>query len=152
MDARAQVHQQKTEVMQNLLALMVSADASAEQRTQAKNSLRRIGDETLVEPLGRMMEESDEDIIVSDCSEVLGFLPVTAEVRTSLVRLLWHDSPDVRKVVMQSLARVGNKDVAAVLAVLIADCKDTAANNIFDGADETLAKRTRNAILGRPLN
>lgn len=150
MDARAQVQQQKTEVMQNLLALMVSTDVSPEQRSQAKSSLRRIGDETLVEPLGRIVEESDEDVIVSDCSEVLGFLPVTAEVRSSLVRLLWHDSPDVRRTAMRSLAHVGNKDVAAVLAVLIADSKDAA--NIFDATDETLAKRTRNAILGRPLN
>jgi HEAT repeat protein len=150
MDARAQVRQQKTEVVQNLLALMVSVDATPEQRLQAKNSLRRIGDMTLVEPLGQVLEESDEDVVVSDCSEVLGFLPVTAAVRMSLVKLLWHDSPEVRKTAMQSLARVGNKDVAAVLAVLIADCKDAA--NIFDADDEILAKRTRNAILGRPLN
>ena len=150
MDARVQVQQQKTEVMQNLLALMASADASPEQRTQAKNSLRRIGDETLVEPLGRMVEECDEDVIVSDCSEVLGFLPVTAEVRSSLVKLLWHDSSDVRQTVMRSLAHVGNKDVAAILAILIADSQD--AGNIFDAADETLAKQARDAILGRPLN
>ena len=150
MDARSRVQQQKSEIMQNLLALMVSADAPADQRSQAKNTLRRIGDETLVEPLGKLVEDSNEDAIVSDCSEVLGFLPVTGQVRTSLVRLLWHDSATVRKSAMQSLARVGTKDVAAVLAVVIADCKDAAS--FFAADDETLAKRTRNAILGRPLN
>ncbi len=150
MDTRVQVRQQKTEVMQNLLALMVSTDASPEQRSQAKSSLRRIGDETLVEPLGRIVEECNEDAVVSDCSEVLAFLPVTAGVRSSLVRLLWHDSPDVRRTAMQSLSHVGNRDVAAVLAVLIADCTDAA--NIFDATDEALANEARSAILGHPLN
>jgi HEAT repeat protein len=150
MDARSRVQQQKSEIIQNLLALMVSADASPEQRSQAKHTLRRIGDETLVEPLGRFVEDSNDDAVVSDCSEVLGFLPVTGRVRASLVRLLWHDSPAVRTSAMESLSRVGNKDVAAVLAILISDCQEP--TSFFAADDETLAKRTRNAILGRPLN
>ena len=150
MDAHSQVQQQKVEILQNLVALMVSADAPPDQRGCAKQSLRRIGDESIVEPLGRLADESNEDTVVSDCSEVLGFLPVTASVRTSLMQLLWHDSPEVRKTVMRSLARVGNKDVAAVLAVLIADSKDPAT--IFGADDEVLAKRVRNGLLGRPLN
>jgi HEAT repeat protein len=150
MDARSQVQQQKAKILRNLLALMVSADASPDQRRSAKQSLRRIGDESIVEPLGRIVEESNQDAIVLDCSEVLGCLPVNARVRGSLLQLLWHDSPEVRRTVMRSLARVGNKDVAAVLAVLIADCKNAAT--IFDADDEVLAKRVRNGLLGRPLN
>jgi HEAT repeat protein len=150
MSDQSLARQQKTEVMRNLLALMVSPEASPDERDAAKQSLRHIGDDSIVEALGRMVEESDNDVVVSDCSEVLGFLPVTAGVTTSLVRLLWHDSPQVRRTVMQSLARVGNRTVAAVLAVLITDSKDSAS--MFDATDEALAKRARSAILGRPLN
>ena len=147
---RSSVEQQKVEVMRNLLALMIDNAETPDRREAAKHSLRRIGDVSIVGSLAQVIEESNSEAAVSDATEILGFLPATANIRTSLIRLLWHESPDVRRAAMQSLARIGNKEVASVLAVIISDSKDPAT--IFDVTDGNFAKQVRSRILRRSLN
>jgi len=144
---RSSSEQQKTEVLRKLVTVLVDSYSPSEDRQSAKYSLQRIGDYTIVGTLGEVVEDSNDDTTVADVTEVLSFLPATSNVRTSLMRLLWSDSPTVRRSAMQALSCVGDKQVAAVLTVIMSESQDSAT--IFDATDGELAQQTREAILRR---
>lgn len=144
---RSSSEQQKTEVLRKLVTVLVNSDTPSEDRQSAKYSLQRIGNYTVVGTLGEVIEGSNDATIVADVTEVLSFLPATSNVRTSLLKLLWSDSPTVRRSAMQALLRVGDRDVAAVLAVVMSESQDPAT--IFDATDGELAQQTKEAILRR---
>ena len=144
---RSSSEQQKTEILRKLVVVLVDSDTPPEDRQSAKYSLQKIGNYTIVGTLGEAIEDSNDDTTVADVTEVLSFLPATSNVRTSLLRLLWSDSPTVRRSAMQALLRVGDGDVAAVLAVVMSESQDSAT--IFDATDGELAQQTRQAILRR---
>jgi len=144
---RSSSEQQKTEILRKLVAVLVDSDTPPEDRQSAKYSLQRIGNYTIVGALGEVIEESEDGTIIADATEVLSLLPATTNVRTSLMMLLWHDSPTVRSSAMQALSRVGDEEVAAVLTVIMSESQDPAT--IFNATDGELAQQTREAILGR---
>jgi len=139
--------QQKIEVLRNLLAIMIDSNASPDYRQAAKRSLEHIGDLSIVDMLGQIVEAQSDDQIISDASELLGFMPTTPGTETSLIKLLWHDSPEVRRKAIQSLARVGDQRTASILGVIVSDSQDSAT--IFDTAEGALAEQARRAILRR---
>ena len=144
---RSSSEQQKTEVLRKLVTVLVDSDTPSEDRQSAKCSLQRIGDYTIVGTLGEAIEDSNDDTTVADITQVLSLLPATSTVRASLLRLLWSDSPTARRSAMQALLRVGDRDVAAVLAIVMSESQDPAT--IFDATDGELAQQTREAILRR---
>ena len=144
---RSSSEQQKTEVLRKLVTVLVDSDTPSEDRRSAKYSLQRIGDYTIVGTLGEAIENSNDDTTVADITQVLSFLPATSNVRASLLRLLWSDSPTTRRSAMQALLRVGDRNVAAVLAIVMSESQDPAT--IFDATDGELAQQTREAILRR---
>jgi HEAT repeat protein len=144
---RPSSEQQKTEILRKLVTVVVDSDTPSQDRQSAKNSLQRVGNYTIVGTLGEVIEESKDSTVIADATEVLSRLPATANVRTSLMMLLWNDSPTVRRCAMQALSRVGDEEVAAVLAVIISESQDIAT--IFNATDGDLAQETREAILRR---
>lgn len=140
----------KTDVLRSLLAIMLDASMSTDQRQAAKQSLQHIGDLSIVDTLGKIVEQSDDSQSIADASEVLGFTPVTAGTETSLIKLMWHDSSAVRRTAMQSLARVGDRRSASILHLVVSDSQNPAT--IFDAAEGTLAEQARQAILRRSLS
>lgn len=144
---RPSSEQQKTEILRKLVTVLVDSDTPSQDRQSAKNSLHRIGNYTIVSTLGEVIEESKDSTVIADATEVLSLLPATANVRTSLMMLLWNDSPTVRRCAMEALSRVGDEEVAAVLTVVMSESQDPAT--IFNASDGDLAQQTREAILRR---
>lgn len=140
--------QQKTQILRQLVAAMVDTNNPEKERQSAKRSLLRIGNHTVVGILGEVIENSERDAaVVSESTEVLGLLPATPAVRTSLTTLLWHDSFVVRRAAMNALAQLGDDQTAAVLNVIMSESEDPAT--IFEASDGQLARQTRDTILGR---
>lgn len=146
MDAR----QQKAEVMQALLGIVLDEDALDEDRASARCTLRRLADGGVVETLGGIVDEIENPTLLAYLCEVLSGVSCDSDTVPPMICLLWHDAPDVRQAAMLSLARSKSKAAAAALAVVLADCRD--AETIFGSTDERLARRARDSILGRALS
>jgi len=139
--------QQKSEVLHSLLAIMIDSNASPDRRQAAKRSLQRIGDVTIADTLGQIVEAQSDGQIISDASDLLGFMPITPDTETALIKLVWHDSPEVRRAAIQSLARVGDQRIASILGLVVSDSQDPAT--IFEAAEGALAEQARRTILRR---
>ena len=145
--SRASAAEEKEQVLRKLVGIVLDSTSPAGDRMDAKHSLRRIGDRIVADTLGQAAEESEDVNVVVDVAEVLGFLPPTTEARSALLRLLWHDAPEVRQAAFRALSRVGDRDVASVLLVVMSESDDPAS--IFDITDGQLARQARAAILRR---
>jgi len=145
--SRASAVDEKQQILRKLVGIVLDSTSAADERMDAKHSLRRIGNDTIVDALGRAVEESDDVTVVADVAEVLGFLPATMGAKSALLRLLWHDSAEVRQAALQALSRVGDQDVATVLLVVMSESNNPAS--IFDLTEGQLAQQARASILRR---
>ena len=136
--------EQKMAVLHQLVATMTDEDAPPERRQNAKQSLLKIGDHSIVSLLKEVIEKTQDDQILTDTIDVLGFLPATPDVTDTLLRLLWCESSAVRQSVIRALSRIGDSRVASVLSVIVADSGNP--DTIFDAGDGELAKRSLDKI------
>ena len=70
---------EKAQVLRKLVGIMLDSSSAAGDRLDAKRSLRRIGNDTIVDTLGEAVEANNDVTVVADAAEVLGFLPPSAE-------------------------------------------------------------------------
>ena len=145
--SRASAAEEKEQILRKLVGIVLDSTSPADDRLNAKQTLRRIGDDTIGDVLGRAVEESDNVTVIADAVEVLGFLPPTTGAKSALLRLLWHESAEVRQSALRALSRVGDHDVATVLLVVMSDSNNP--SSIFDNTDGQLAQQARGAILRR---
>lgn len=146
-NSRRPAVEQKMAVLRQLVATMTDKDALPERRHNAKQSLLKIGDHSIVGLLKEIVEKAQDDATLVDAIDVLGFLPVTSDVTDTLLSLLWCESPVVRQSVIRALSRIGDPRVASVLSVIVADSSNP--DTIFDAADGELAKWSLDKILLR---
>lgn len=143
------VRQQKAEVMQSLLTVVLDDQASAQDRAEARSSLRRIADGSVIETLGRIVDETPDDGLLTELSEVLSGVVNSTDTIAPMIQFLWHDAAEVRHAAMKSLSRSGSKEAAGAMAILLSDSRH--GGTIFDSSDERLARRSRDSILGRAV-
>jgi len=146
-NSRRPAAEQKMAVLRQLVATMTDQDAPPERRQNAKQSLLKIGDHSIVGLLKEVVEKTQDDTVLTDAIDVLGFLPVTPDVTDTLLRLLWCESSAVRQSAIRALSRIGDLRAASVLSVIVADSHNP--DTIFDAGDGDLAKRSLDKILLR---
>jgi len=100
---QASVEQQKMDVLRQLVTIMTDKDMPSERRHNAKQSLLKIGNHSIVGLLRETLEKTQDDTILTDVIEVLGFLPLTSDVADTLLMLLWSQSPAVRQSAIRAL-------------------------------------------------
>jgi len=139
--------EQKAAILRQLVATMTDMDAPPEQRLNAKQTLLKIGNHSIIGALKEIIEGTQDDTILIDTIDVIGFLPATPDVTETLLRLLWCQSPTIRQAAIRALSRVGDSNVASVLSVIVADSYNP--DTIFDARDGELASQSRDRILLR---
>ncbi len=144
---QASAEQQKMDVLRQLVTIMTDKDMPLERRRNAKQSLLKIGNHSIVGMLREILEKTQDDTILTDAIEVLGFLPLTPDVADTLLMLLWCQSPTVRQSAIRALSQIGDSKAASVLSVIIVDSQSP--DTIFDAKDGELAKESRDKILLR---
>lgn len=144
---QSSVEQQKMDVLRQLVTIMTDKDMPLERRYNAKQSLLKIGNHSIVGILRESLEKTQDDTILTDIIEVLGFLPLTPDIADTLLMLLWCQSPAVRQSAIRALSQVGDSKAASVLSVIVADSQNP--DTIFDAKDGQLAKQSRDRIILR---
>ena len=144
---QSSAEQQKMDVLRQLVTIMTDKDMPSERRYNAKQSLLKIGNLSIVGMLREILEENQDDTILTDTIDVLGFLPLTPDIADTLLMLLWCQSPAVREAAIRALSQIGDSKAASVLSVIVVDSQNP--DTIFDAKDGELAKQSRNKILFR---
>lgn len=147
---QSSAEQQKSAVLRQLVSIMVDKNVPEERRHNAKQSLLRVGNHSIVGVLKEIAETTEDDRILTDTIEVLSVLPLTPDVTGTLLALVWCQSPTVRQSVIQALSRITDSKAASVLSVVVTDSQNP--DTIFDVKDGELARHSRDKILFRLKN
>ena len=139
--------EQKLEVLKELVAIVSDADNAKAKRGKAKQALCKIGDERVVALLEERARQSADETILTDIVEILTALSPAEEALVALIRLVWHDWPQVRRQAIRALGQKGDWRVARLLEQVITASADP--QSIFEEEDARLAEEACQRIEAR---
>lgn len=140
-------HEQKFEVLQHLTAIISDTSNAESERFRAKRALARIGDERAARLLEETAERCTDKTVLSDIVEILGELSPSEASIVALIKLVWHETPQIRRGAIKALGRRGDRRAARLLEQVIAESTDI--QSIFEEEDARLAEEARKRIEAR---
>jgi HEAT repeat protein len=138
---------QKQAVLEHLVEIIADASRPPSERHLAKRALCRIGDDNAVTLLEKTSDQSNDITVLTDVIEVLNEIPTSEAVIVALLKMVWHDSPLMRRKAMQALQNKGDDRAIRLLEQIVQESDDP--ESIFEPDDGQLARQTCERIAAR---